>query len=69
MAIVCSNKWIGKIGSSSKWIVKKVQVPLQIFFVCRKLKIHFKKAIERAGYNRRIKFAIDVVATDICVGK
>jgi enolase len=26
-------------------------------------------AIERAGYNGRIKLTIDVAATDFCVGK
>ena len=26
-------------------------------------------AIERAGYNGRIKLAIDVAATDFCVGE
>lgn len=28
-----------------------------------------KEAIDRAGYNGRIKMAIDVGATDFCIGK
>ena len=28
-----------------------------------------KEAIDRAGYNGRIKLAIDVAATEFCIGK
>jgi len=50
-------------------LLRKFKFHFRLFlFVCRKLKIHFKKAIERAGYNRRIKFVIVGAATDFCVG-
>ena len=51
------------------WIsICHIYVALLMFSISEGLDL-VVAAIERAGYNGRIKLAIDVAATDFCVGK
>ena len=62
--ISCFPNW----GLTYGFQYANIYVALLMFSISEGLDL-VVAAIERAGYNGRIKLAIDVAATDFCVGK